>query len=300
MFILVINPVTGVAKDIKSWEGPIIDAHSQIDTKTDLDGTIGMLQQAGVRKVILSTRFKQPSSDVITLEKRFPNIVIAAAKTKTTEFTRGNGDYKSVFDKELKLHEYHAMAEVIMWHAAKKNGAGQSIKEPDDPLLLPMIKAAKKEGWPFIAHVEFANIGWGKKSYMKKFENFLSANKDLPIGMIHMGQLRLDDVSRLLATHPNIFFITSHSNSLTARRSKQPWTRMFDGKVLKPEWQKLIEQYPDRFVLAFDNVFYFHWKKWFLPQVKLWRSALANLPEEVAHKLAHKNAERLWKLDPVN
>ena len=36
-----------------------------------------------------------------------------------------------------------------------------------------------------------------------------------------------------------------------------------------------------------------------MQQVDLWRKALGKLPDEVAHAVAHGNAERLWKLAPA-
>ncbi len=50
-----------------SWQGPIIDVHSQIDEDTNLDTIIPMLDQAGITQAILSTRFRQPSSDVLVV-----------------------------------------------------------------------------------------------------------------------------------------------------------------------------------------------------------------------------------------
>jgi len=74
---------------------------------------------------------------------------------------------------------------------------------------------------------------------------------------------------------------------------------MFNGEQFTPEWQALLLAYPDRFVLAFDNVFSYHWDQLFLPQVSFWRRALKTLPDEVAHSLAHGNAEKLWQLSPA-
>ena len=58
-------------------------------------------------------------------------------------------------------------------------------------------------------------------------------------------------------------------------------------------------RHPGQFVLGFDHVWAKHWEKYYLPQVRLWRSALAALPDEVAHAVAHGNAERLWNLPPA-
>jgi len=286
--------------DADYWQGPIIDIHSQVDEKTNLDEIVPLLDRAGVAQVVLSTRFGQPTGDILALAKQYPDRIVPAAKTKTKAFMKGRDAFPGDFYNELKRFNFRAMAEIIIWHAAKKGvGAGKATMAPDDPRIGPLLKTARGIGCPFIAHVEFGDMEFYKAYYMKKFEAFLSANQDIPIGMIHMGQLKVKDAKRLLPMYPNLFFITSHCNPVTTKSSKLPWTRMFKGEQLTPAWEDLVLRFPDRFVLAFDNVFHFHWKGTFIPQVLVWRKALRKLPDEVANALAHGNAERLWKLPPA-
>jgi hypothetical protein len=283
--------------DERYWQGPIIDAHSQVDQNTNLSKIVPLLNQAGVARAVLSTRFGQPTADILKLAARHPDRIFPAAKTKTKAFMKGHSGFPGDFYSEIKRADFRAMAEIIMWHAAKKAvGAGQATMDPDDSRVKIMMKTARQKGWPFIAHVEFAVMGFDKGRYMKKFETFLSKNRDVPIGLIHMGQLNAKDAARLLPKHPNLFFITSHCNPVTTANSKLPWTKMFKWSKLAPAWEALILSYPDRFVLAFDNVFSFHWVGTFMPQVLVWRKALSKLPDKTAHALAHGNAERLWKL----
>lgn len=80
---------------------------------------------------------------------------------------------------------------------------------------------------------------------------------------------------------------------------KTPWTGEFSGKNIAPKWRSRMEAYPRRFILAFDNVWPANWGTFYLKQAALWQKALAELPPDVAHAMAHGNAERLWKLPPV-
>ena len=147
-----------------------------------------------------------------------------------------------------------------------------------------------------MTHIEFAALGWDKKDWMKHLETLLSENRDMAFPMIHMGQLEANDVGQLLAAHPNIYFMTSHSNTISVRASHQPWINMFSDQTLKSEWVELILLYPERFILNFDNMFEDHWGQFYLDQVILWRKALQALPGDVAHAIAHNNAEHLWRL----
>jgi hypothetical protein len=98
--------------------------------------------------------------------------------------------------------------------------------------------------------------------------------------------------------------VTSTANSIIVKMAerndpKRGWINMFDGPNLKPEWRELMIAYPDRFVLAFDNVFKSQWGAPYLRQIELWRRNLVKLPDSVAHGIAHGNAERLWCLPPA-
>ncbi len=277
------------------WLGPMVDVHSQVDEDTDLSSLVPMLDSGGVSYVLLSTRFDQPSSEIHALAGKHPDRIVPAAKTKTKALMKSREGADQIFREEWQSYPYRAMAEVIMWHAAKSGvGAGQAVIEPDSPRLLPLLEASRKAKIPFMAHIEFAMLRSGKAAYMAKFKALLDANKDVNFGLIHMGQLDAEEAEQLLSSHPNVFLITSHSNPVTYNESVLPWTRLIEGEAFAPRWRPVIERFPDRFVLAFDNVFHFQWRKSFLPQVALWRKVLNTVPDELAHRIAHGNAERLW------
>jgi predicted TIM-barrel fold metal-dependent hydrolase len=161
-----------------------------------------------------------------------------------------------------------------------------------------VLKAAVERGWPFIAHYEFAAAGSDYEPLMGQFEDAARKYPNHPFMLIHMGQLGPQEAGQLIKAHPNVYFITSHSNPVNiARHPNQPWSNMFDDNDrLSPGWRALVLAHPERFVLAFDNVFPEFWGSMYLDQAALWRTALSALPATVAHAVAHGNAERLWKL----
>ncbi len=293
----VLRPVPGNASPPSTI--PIIDAHSQVDHNTDIEKVVPLMDKAGVAVTILSTRFKRPSRDVIEYARKNPGRVIPAFKTKTRPFMKGGTGYKKLIQKEEKAHTFGAMAEVILYHAQKGNKAGQAIIAPDSQRAMDLLAIAQKHGWPFIFHIEFASAGSYKKTFMKKMEAVVAGYPNHNFGIIHMGQLKHESVARLLKKHVNLFFIMSHANPVSIKNTKQPWTNMFKGKFLKSSWEKLIIQYPRQFVIGFDNVFPMHWGSPYLEAVTYWRSAMSKLPIDVAHAIAHKNAERLWNIEPL-
>jgi hypothetical protein len=185
-------------------------------------------------------------------------------------------------------------------------GGGDVVAEFDLPIDAPQVQAVLKmalaRDWPFIAHYEFRSLGRERyAARMKELKDLLRAYPDHPIVLIHMGQLRADEAAQLIAEFRNIYFMTSHANPVyEAVGGGYGWTRLFEGRKLAPAWKALFVANPDRFILAFDNVLKRHWEaQYYLAQARLWRDALADLPTDVAHAVAHRNAERLWRLPPL-
>ena len=280
----------------------LIDVHSQIDLQTDPQTVMSLLEPGGVRETILSTTGNASQDKVLSLARRDRAKIIAAVRTKGYMTTTPPDRYRNTVDAQVRSGAYGAMAEVLMYHAVKSMGGGQVTApeiavEPDDPRVLFALDLAIRHHWPFIAHIEFAGLpAAGRAGYMTKFEALAAKYPTEPFALIHMGQLDASEVARLIAAHPNVYFIASTSNPITAHRGAQPWTNMFVGRRLTAEWKALLVGHPDRFVLAFDNVVARNWEHEYLRQIALWRDALADLPDDAGDAFAHGNAERLWHL----
>ena len=274
-----------------------VDAHSQMPKGLDLDKIIPLMDQAGVRHTILSARNDRPPQDVADFAAQHPKRITAAVRSKGRAFNGNTPKFTKLIRQQMKMPIFKAMGEVLLFHAQKGKKAPKIDVSPDSPQAQMLLDIALDKKWPFIAHYEFAALGWDKSSYMDGFEAMVKANMDHPFVLIHMGQLDVDDVERLISTHPNVYFMMSHSNTVAvAKSSKQPWTNLFDGDRLAPKWMALMNAHPDRFVLAFDNVWPEFWGRFYLDQAALWRNALSELSPAVAHALAHGNAEQLWNL----
>ncbi len=284
-------------------ELPLLDAHSQIDGDTDMDLVIRTMNRAGIGRVLLSPRFRRAPADILALARAHPDRITATVRTKTKAYFRGRKGiafFRRFVGKEIAAGSYGALAEVILWHAQKGNKAGKFVIAPDHAKVGVYLDAAMEHRWPFILHIEFAAAGDDRAPFMAKMKALLERHPGHPMALIHMGQI--DDpveARALLEAHRNLHFLTSHSNPITVARSRQPWANLFDGERLKPAWAKVMADHPDRFILAFDNVFPEHWGGFYVAQARHWRRALAHMPLAVAEAIAHKNAERLWRLPPT-
>ena len=283
---------------------PIIDAHSQAEHELKLDKVITLMDKAGVTRTILAARRKTKPEDLLAFAARHPERITPALRTKSGHYSANRPKYYKFLAKQMKLEGFAAIAEVLMYHAEKINKRGKSMAPevrvlPEDRRVQAALEIALRKGWPFVIHIEFASAGGDRAVFMEQMETMLRAHPTHPFALIHMGQLEAEEVGRLIEAHPNLHFLTAHATPFSIAKSREPWANMFEGKRLAPPWKALILRHPERFVMAFDNVWAKHWGKLYLKQVALWRKALGDLPPEVAHALAHRNAERLWKLPPA-
>jgi len=278
------------------WKGPLIDAHSQIDQHVDFSDVVPLLDRAGVSRVIIAARGKVKPGQIARLARSHPERIVASVRTKGRVYADNHPKYYKLLNAQRNMPEFRAMAELILWHAQKGNKAPKWVIPATSPQVQAALDLVYERGWPAVLHYEFRAAGGEADDLMAELKGLLKARPDHPFVLTHMGQVTLAQAGDLLENHPNIHFIPSWSNSITTPMSKQPWTNLFNGDRLTPEWQALVVKYPKNFVLGFDNVFAEHWGDLYVRQVSLWRGALSALPDEVAHALAHGNAERLWKL----
>ena len=281
---------------------PIIDAHSQLDHNSDPERVIPVLDEAGVSRVLLAARGRRSWKDIADLGRRFPDRVTPSVRTKGGHYNRNRPKYYRMLKAQLRHPGFGAMAEIIIWHAAKGNRAPLQDIAITAPQARAAIDGALRKGWPAIIHIEFADANYNDKyeHFMAELAKLLRAHPDHPFALVHMGQLTAGAAKSLIAAHPNIYFLTSHANTVMTEKSTQPWTDMFEGgDRLAPKWQALVTAHPDRFIMALDNVWPEHWSGIYAEQVRLWRKGLDALPHRVAHMIAHRNAERLWQLPPA-
>lgn len=276
-----------------------IDAHSQIDQEIeDINLVLKRMNENNVQKTILSARGKRSDADIVKLARKSSGRIIASIRTKGGKYTKNKPWFYRKLEKQSNNGKFGAIAEVLMYHAQKGSKAKEIEIYPRDERVQAALNAARRNNWPFIAHIEFASLGSDKrKRYMEEFESLLKENSSHPVLLIHMGQLQPQEAEILLARYKNFHLITSHADPITVNNSSQPWVNMFQGNQFKPHWKALMLKFPDRFVFALDNVWAKHWKSDYSNKMKLWHKALADLPAEIAEKIAHGNAKRLYQLN---
>lgn len=91
-----------------------------------------------------------------------------------------------------------------------------------------------------------------------------------------------DKVEAYLQRHPALWGELSYRYGITAA-----------GGQLSPEWRRLLERRPDRFLIGSDTWINERWAS-YGEIMEAYRGWLAQLPREAAEKIAFRNAERLF------
>ena len=285
-----------------------VDAHSQLGNLEVLDLVLPDMAENHVCHTFLSGRRYGTPEIIEMFAADNPRQLTAAVRSKGSAYRRGDlGAFRPFFWNQVISGKYNALAEALIFHARKELRGGPALEvkvQFNDPQVELVTRTARQNGWPLIFHLEFASrdiTDEEKRFYMQTLESFLRQNRDLDVVMNQMGLLPASEVRRLIRLHPNIFFTTAQSNPVRVYNSTEPWVNLFSGYKLKLEWKQIFIRYPERIIFALDNVLLKHWRDYYPLEMRFWMSAMNDLPRNIAHKISHGNAERLWRfqLDPA-
>ena len=276
-----------------------IDAHSQLPNSMLSDEIVNILDKAGIKKVILTNRDLAKNEDILRLSNKFPHRVFPIIKTKGKPWINNNDKFTEIIEKKIKKDSYYGFGEALLFHAAKgKYGlkAPEYDVSSESDQFIYLLETARDRNWPLIIHIEFRSVN-NYVTRMRELEYILENNRDISFPLIHMGQLNIENVSRLIENHKNVYFMMSRANRIKGINTSQPWTTLFINKKIKDRWKKLLIKYPDRFIFCVDAVWPSDWSdQYYVKIVNHWREALKELPHNVVEQIAYKNAERLWDL----
>lgn len=173
----------------------------------------------------------------------------------------------------------------------------------DDPSIQELIETEYRRGY-YVGIGEFHLSGkaaatqWVKRTVNFAVERnlYLHAHADdeaLEILFGHNPKARIiwahtgfstapELVAAYLERYPALWCELSYRYGITA------------GGTLTPEWKALFERYPERFLLGSDTWVNARWDS-YGSTMSDYRAWLAQLPREVAEKIASGNAERLFR-----
>lgn len=244
-------------------ELPIFDAHVHYSHDAVLQvppqEAAELLRKAGVKKALISSSDDDGTQKILAAA---PDIVVPALRPYRRRGEIGSWMHDltviDYVDERLAKYTYKALGE---FHAY-----GDDI---DTPVLQHLIKMAKKHDLLLHAHSDAAAVD-------KIFQYFPEAR----VLWAHSGFDRPDAIAKVLARHKNLW-------SDLAFRSEHG----IGGRV-PDDWRALFEAFPDRFMVGTDT---FAPERWYYvdDHATFTRTWLADLPKDLAKKIAFENAENM-------
>ena len=173
----------------------------------------------------------------------------------------------------------------------------------DDPTIQELIETEYKRGY-------YAGVGEFHLSGRAAATKWVKRTVDFAVEKnLYLHAHADDEALEILFSHnPKARIIWAHTgfstpaDKVAAYLERYPalWCELSyrygiaDGGKLTPEWRRLFERYPDRFLLGSDTWISQRWDSYgsIMADYRTW---LAQLPRGVAEKIAFRNAEQLFK-----
>jgi hypothetical protein len=296
------------------WTGSVRVALDQMDA-------------AGISRTLI-----MPPPMVPSQEERYdaPELSkICANHAKRFSFLAGGGTLNPMIHKAWQQgsagprveREFRDIAEAIL--ASGALGFGEMAAEhfsfnqnhpyesapPDHPLFLLLSDLAAQNNVPIDLHMEAVPEAMDLPSHLAsppnpkrlrpniaEFENLLKHNRKAKIfwshiGWGHTGMRTPALCARLLQNHPNLFM------SFKTHRHSMPQTRALYRGRIKPEWVRLIQRFPGRFVMGSDQFYLTPWSEQHFPNSLLGALAiLRTLPMDLARRIGQENPGPLFNM----
>jgi predicted TIM-barrel fold metal-dependent hydrolase len=315
---------------------PYIDTHTHSDVESLADpaamsAVIAALGQENAARILV---FPAPfaANDPATYDA---DAFVAASKAHPDKisFLAGGGSLNPMLQESLRsrddpddalVRRFTATAEKILAEGAV--GFGEMTAEhfaftpaqsyesapPDHPLFLLLADIAARHGVPIDFHMEavpFRIPPTGGlisppnplvlEANIADFERLLDHNRNAKIVWAHAGwdntgYRTADLCRRLLKAHRNLYMSIKID---PLAMGKTPLVEGAPGGKIAPEWLKLFEDFPDRFVIGSDQHYGADTDLAKGPQ--RWQAAvllLNQLPENLRRKMAMENAVRIYPL----
>jgi hypothetical protein len=251
---------------------PLFDAHIHYSVgATEAyppDTVMDILDAAGVGRALLSST---PNDGTVTLYGLHPQRFVPFVRPyhRTRDLASWSAERQNwyrdpetlrVIERELERGIYRGIGE---FHV--------DGREVDTKVMRGIVDLAVRRGLWLMAHSDAAAI-----------EKLFAFNPSAKILWAHTGMGEPEAVvARLFETYPALYGELSYRAGIV------------DGGGLSPAWRDLFLRFPDRFVYGSDT-----WTPSRWPQVRgltdFARRWLAELPPDVAEKIAFRNGERLF------
>jgi predicted TIM-barrel fold metal-dependent hydrolase len=259
----------------------LIDAHSHLPNSTAIDAYVAAMKRHNVTKVVLLAVGGLQKDDTIWLtaaSKKYPDRVVAGLPLPdpTAEAAA------SQLEIQLERARPRVIGEVHM----RQVGRRLIDRDPNNPVFGRILDAAGKFSVPIVIHYELTDAA------ETALDRALAAHRKTTVVLAHGGEGPPGRLERLIMRNANL-----HVDLSGMHFQRTPALASETGP-LDPGWKALIEKMPDRFLIGVDVWAARLFEPAMLDRLFVWtRRILGELKPDVAERVAHRNAAKLFRLE---
>ena len=261
--LILVCLVSLFATPARTQDLPVFDAHihySQPDWSSySPEAILALFDKTGVRWAIVSST---PDDGTLRLYEKAPSRIVPVLRPYRTRADMGtwttDASIVPYVQERLKRGVYKGLGE---FHLTAAQAA--------DPVVTELAALGARHGLFLYAHTDAAGI-----------EGLLRLYPEVRWLWAHAGLGEpFEVVARVADRNPTLMIELSLKSEVAA-----------DGK-LDPRWKDLFLRHPDRFMVGTDTWVTSQWDRFAQVQTSL-RAWLAQLPRDVAEKIAFRNAQK--------
>jgi hypothetical protein len=221
---------------------------------------VAILRKAGVKRALVSSSDDDGTQKLLA---EAPDIVVPELRpyrrrSDVSTWTQDEGVLRYV-EERLTKHRYVAIGEFHLYGA-----------DADLPIPRRIVQLAKQYGLLLHAHSDAGAV-----------ERIFQQDPTARVLWAHAGFENPGQVREMLRKHRNLW-------ADLAFRSDQG-----SGGKVPPEWREVFTEFPDRFMVGTDTFTPERWH-YVVDHAAFSRAWLADLPPDVAERIAWKNGEALF------
>jgi predicted TIM-barrel fold metal-dependent hydrolase len=262
------------------YNGPLIDAHSHLPNSTAIDAYVAAMKRHNVLKVVLLGAGGLQKDDTAWLtaaSRKYPERVIPGLPLAdpTSE------SVVSQLELQLDRGKPRVIGEVHM----RQVGRRLIDRDLNAAVFGKILDTAAKFAVPIVIHYELTDQA------ETALDRALAAHRKSTIVLAHGGEGPPGRLDRLLLRNPNLFI------DLSGMHFQRTPALASETGPIDPGWKALIEKAPDRFMMGVDAGAARLFEPEMLDRLFIWtRRVLGELKPDVAARVAHGNAVKLYRL----
>jgi len=252
-------PLAAIAAELPIFDAHLHYSHDAFESLPPKQA-VAILRKAGVKHALVSSSGDDGQQKLLA---EAPDLIIPELRPYRSRVDTGtwfrDDTVIPYLEDRLRKYRYVGIGEFHLY------GADAELRVPRR-----MVELAKQYGLFLHAHSDADAV-----------ERLFRQWPEARILWAHSGFERPDRVREMLRRHPNLWCDLAYR------------TDPAQGGKVDPEWRKAFLEFPDRFLLGTDTFVPERWT--YIPEHAVWaRGWLADLPPEVAERIAYRNGEALF------